>query len=405
MPQPLVLFRNRDFALAWTSTIIENIALAMTLLAQAWYIVDTLHQKAQLGWVMVAATVPRVGLMAVGGVLADRHSKTRILSVTFWLRMLVMILGAFLFWRGWMTVPALIIFAALFGITDAFFWPARDALLPSIVPPDKLTQANSIMQATSQLGLMLGPAIGGIFLTLLPLHQIFGVIAVMMAVGALLIRRIGEPRSAHGLHRHRHLLAELKEGVRYVTAHPVLRSLMLIYVVANLLFMGPIGLGIPIVASEHLTDGAKGLSFMQSAFAAGMGTGFLTMMAFPPSARRLMMIIGVISLEGMLLALLGHVYLLPVAVVLQFTMGFCIACNNVPMLSLIQQYAERGKMGRVMSLNSVSSMGLSPVSYAMVSALLSGGMSIGLILPLFGLTMTAIMILMACLSPTIRSTD
>lgn len=407
MPQPLALFRNRDFALAWTSTIIENIALAITLLAEAWYVVDTLHMKAQLGWVMIAATVPRIALMALGGVLADRYSKTRILSLTFWLRMLVMMLGAFLFWHGWMTIQALILFAALFGITDAFFWPARDALVPSLVGEEHLTQANSIMQATTQLGLMLGPAIGGIFLTLLPLHTIFAVIAVMMAAGALVVGMIGKEKPAEtARHAHSsHLLTELKEGFAYAAATPVLRNLMLIYAVANLLFMGPLGLGVPIVASEHLAQGARGLSFMQSAFATGMTLGFITLFVFPPRKKRLLLIAGLIIFEGILLALLGQVSTLPLAVLLQFMMGFCIACNNVPMLSLVQQYTERSKLGRIMSINSASSMGLSPVSYAMVSTLLSAGISIAAIMPAFGLAMSFIVAAMAAASATVRRID
>ncbi|MDF3035618.1 MAG: hypothetical protein K0S28_892, partial [Paucimonas sp.] len=367
MHQAFALFRNRDFTFAWITTIIEHIALAVTLLAETWFVVDTLQMKAQLGWVMIAGTVPRIALMAIGGVLADRHSKIRILKLTFWLRMLVLALGAVLFWIGWMTIWALIAFAALFGILDAFFWPARDALLPSIVEEKHLTQANSLMQATNQVGLVFGPVIGGLLLYLLPLHWILAMTATAMAIGALLIARIDDRHVPH-VSGKRHLVADLKEGVAYVVASPVLRTLMTIYIVANLLFMGPIGLGVPIIASEHLTHGAIGLSYMQSAFGIGMVLGFLTLFAFPPQRKRLLLISVLIVVEGVLLGLLGNVYLLWPAVILQFMIGFCIACNNVPMLSLIQQYTERGKLGRVMSLTSVASMGLSPLSYAMVSS-------------------------------------
>jgi sugar phosphate permease len=201
------------------------------------------------------------------------------------------------------------------------------------------------------------------------------------------------------------VIAELKEGIGYAATHPVLRSLMLIYVIANLLFMGPTGIGTPIVASEQLTEGAKGLSFMQSSFSIGMTLGFLALLAFPPKKKRLMLIVGLIAFEGVLLALLGQAHALPLAVLLQFMLGFCIACNNVPMISLIQQYTDRSKLGRVMSLNSISSMGLSPVSYAMVSTLLSGGISVRFIMPAFGLSMAVIVIAMAIASPTIRRTN
>ncbi len=404
MLQALALFRNRNFALAWISTIFEHMALAIALLSETWYVVDTLHMKAQLGWVMIASTVPRIVLMAIGGVLADRYPKTRILSVTFWLRMIAMLGGALLFWQHWMTIWALIGFAAVFGILDAFFWPARDALLPSIVADHQLTQANSIMQATNQFGLMLGPMVGGVLLVLAPFHIIFTITAAMMAAGALIIGLINEGTLLNSV-RNRSILTELKEGIRYAISHPVLRNIMLIYVIANLIFVGPIVLGAPIIASEHLTHGAQGLSFLESALATGMAVGFITLIVFPPAQKRLLLITAIIAVEGVLLALLGQVYTLWLAILLQFMIGFCIACNNVPMLSLIQHYTERSKMGRVMSLNSMSSMGLAPVSYALVSALLAGGISIGFILALFGLVMTVAMVIIAVSSTAIRTTD
>jgi hypothetical protein len=136
-----------------------------------------------------------------------------------------------------------------------------------------------------------------------------------------------------------------------------------------------------------------------------MVLGFLTLFAFPPQRKRLLLISVLIVVEGVLLGLLGNVYLLWPAVILQFMIGFCIACNNVPMLSLIQQYTERGKLGRVMSLTSVASMGLSPLSYAMVSALLSGGVAVNIIMPALGLTMSAVILLIAVFSVAARSTD
>ncbi|MCP6769820.1 hypothetical protein NL529_33740, partial [Klebsiella pneumoniae] len=77
---------------------------------------------------------------------------------------------------------------------------------------------------------------------------------------------------------------------------------------------------------------------------------------------------------------------------LQFLIGAGIVSNNVPMLSLLQEAADPARIGRVMSLNSMASIGLAPISYAMVTVLLSAGVGIGWILPCFGLTMAALML-------------
>ncbi|HEY8027562.1 MAG TPA: MFS transporter [Burkholderiaceae bacterium] len=400
----LALFRNRNFLLVWLTSIADNISLSAILLAQSWYVVNTLHMKVQLGWVMIASSVPRLGLMLLGGVFADRLPKVRIMTTTFILRMLVMICGALLFWAHWMSIWALVVVAACFGMLDAFFWPSRDAIVPSIVNESELTRANSIMQATNQVGLMIGPTIGGAMLAVSSFEVVYGFTAVMMASGALMIGSVRERPSAikaHALNR----LAALQEGLRYVIGSRVLRTQMLIYVVANLLFTGAVSVGIPIIASEHLTEGARGLSYLQSAYAIGMVSGFVTLMKFPPKRKRLALICFLIVIEGGLIALQGGSYSLPLSVALQIMLGFCVACNNVPMLSVLQQFTDRDKLGRVMSINSVTSMGLSPVSMAIVSALLAGGASIALIMPVFGLSMSVIIAIMAVTSSAVRETD
>lgn len=400
----IALLRNRNFLLVWLASIADNISLSAILLTQSWYVVNSLHMKVQLGWVMIASSVPRLGLMLFGGVFADRLPKVRIMTTTFTLRMLVMLCGALLFWTNAMSIWYLLAVAACFGMLDAFFWPSRDAIVPSIVGEAELTRANSVMQATNQIGLMVGPTIAGVMLEFSTYGVVYAFTAALMATGALTIGLVREGKAeaqAHALNR----LAALQEGLRYVIGNRVLRTQMSIYVVANLLFTGAVSVGIPIIASEHLNAGARGLSFLQSAYAVGMVSGFMTLMRFPPRKKRLALIATLIVIEGGLIALQGSAYSLPFSMALQWMLGFCVACNNVPMLSILQQFTERDKLGRVMSINSVTSMGLSPVSMAAVSALLAGGASISLIMPAFGLSMSVIVAIMALSSSAVRGTD
>ena len=84
------LFRNRNFGLLWLASIIGNFALAIAMMAETWYVVKTLGAKEQLGWVMIAGSIPRIALMAVGGVLADRMSRSRIILVSLALRVILL---------------------------------------------------------------------------------------------------------------------------------------------------------------------------------------------------------------------------------------------------------------------------------------------------------------------------
>ncbi|WP_187360088.1 MFS transporter [Chitinolyticbacter meiyuanensis] len=403
-PQAAPLLRNRNFFLIWLASIIGNLALAIAMLAETWYVVKTLGVKEDLGFVMIAGSVPRIALMAVGGVIADRMKRGRIIAVSMSVRVLLLFALVALLALGDLNIWVLTAFAFLYGALDAFFWPARDAVMPGIVRDSDLTRANSIMLTTNQIGLVFGPVLGGILLALLSYEAVFSLTGVMLAIGAGCVAFLKEPEVVRRRGESR-MMAELKEGVKYALASPVLRSLMIIYAIANLLFMGPLGLGIPIVVTDNLAGEASTLSFLQSAFAAGMVTGGTLLTVYPPMKKRLLMIVLVIAAEGVVLGLLGHTHWTPVAVCLQFLLGLGVAANNVPMMSLIQHYTDRDKIGRVMSLNTMASMGLSPISYALVTLLLSLHVGIAWIMPVFGLTMAVLVLAMAVRLPTIRHTD
>lgn len=404
MTQAPALLRNRNFLLLWIASIVCNFALAVAMLAETWLVIKTLGAKEQLGLVMIAGSVPRILLMAVGGVLADRMKRSHIILASMALRVLLLVALVMMLATDQVTIGVMILFALLYGALDAFFWPARDALVPNIVADHDLTRANSIMLTTNQIGLVFGPVLGGAMLALFSYEMVFTLTGIMLCGGLLAMALIREPMLLPGRARFS-LLNELKEGVHYAIHTPVLRALMLVYAAANLLFMGPLGLGVPLVVTDLLKGSASTLSFMQSAFAAGMVLGGLLLTIYPPTKKRLLMITVVIAAEGLLLGTLAMASWLPVALGIQFLIGLGVAANNVPMMSLIQHYTDRQKLGRIMSLNSMASMGLAPLSYALVTALFSMHIGINWVLPVFGLLLALLMGVMTLKMKVIREID
>jgi DHA3 family macrolide efflux protein-like MFS transporter len=398
------LFRNRSFARVWLASIVANLALSVATLAETWYVVSVLHAKERLGFVIVALSVPRVLFMLVGGVVADRMRRSTILVTSMLVRVGLMFGVALLLRAGQLGLGVLIGFALLYGTLDAFFWPARDALLPGIVDRDALPRANSIMLTTNQVGLVIGPVLGATLLAVLSYPQLFILTGLSLALGALFLSGVHEAGVSEGRVLES-LLKQLGEGLRYALETPVLRALMVIYSFANLLFMGPLGLGIPIVASDNLHGTAVDLSLLESALAAGMITSGLLHTLVAPRGRRLFTITVVIALEGVCVAALAYMHQLVPAMVLQFLIGFGIISNNVPMLSLLQEKSDPSRLGRVMSLNTAASMGLAPISYAMVTSLLSMGVGIRFTMPFFGLLLAALMVWLTLRMPVIRLTS
>jgi MFS transporter, DHA3 family, macrolide efflux protein len=400
---PIHLFRNRNFLLLWLTSLISNIALGAAVVCETWYVIKTLNMENWLFVVLVAASIPRILLMFVGGVFADRFPQPWIISASLLIRAafffglaLLLFLDSLSFW--WMVV-----FALFYGVLDAFFWPARDSVLPAVVERQNLGQANSVMLMTTQLGLIIGPLLGSLLLALIGYEGVFTATAVILLIGAACSHFIHVPRTLI-VAGPMAVLSEIKEGIQYVLASPVLSALMLVFAVANLLFLGPLHIGVPMVAKNHLQGEAHYLASLVSSFAAGIMAGGLFMAFFPPQRKRLLLIVAMIVIEGVLLALLGNVYSLPLALLIQFATGFCIACNNIPMISLLQQHTEPGKIGRVMSLNSVTTIGLSPVSDTLVGAL-KPILPISWIMPIFGLGMSVVCAGLALKKRVIRETD
>ncbi|GAB3251371.1 MFS transporter [Chitinimonas naiadis] len=398
----LPLYRHRPFLLLWLGSVASSFGLAIALLAETWYAVNVLHLKAELGYVMLAGTLPRIALMALGGVLADRFPRGRIMAASFVCRGVLMGGVAWAIHAGQMNLALLILMAAVYGALDALFWPARDAILPALLSGNLLTRANAWLLSTNQLGLVFGPVLGGILLAALPFETVFAITAAVMLLGALACGGIQEPKQEARVHLP--VWAALKEGFASVRDTPVLLTLLAIYAIANLLFMGPMGFAPPLLAASLPGASAGMLAQLQSAFAAGMLAGGVLLAMRPPRHRRLRLICCLIAVEGLLLAALPQLGA-NAATLVQFAIGFCVACNNIPMLALLQQYTPPDRIGRVMSLNSTASLGLTPISYALSSGLLSAGLSLDNLAMVGGLGLTFCCLILLVASTTVRQSD
>ncbi|WP_269533783.1 MFS transporter [Chitinimonas sp. BJYL2] len=396
------LLRHRPFLLLWLGSMAASLGLAVALLAETWYAVQVLKLEAQLGYVLLAGTLPRLLLMALGGVLADRLPRGKLMAGSFVARALLLMLMGWLIAQGWLGFAELLIMAALYGVLDALFWPARDAILPQLLSGNALTQANAWMLATNQLGLVLGPMVGSALLAWHDFPMVFALTGVLMLAGAIACAAI--VISPAGQRIHTDMWQSLREGLACAWHTPVLRWILLIYAFANLLFMGPMGLAPALLAAKLEGGSATVLAQLQSALSAGMLVGGILLGLYPPRRKRLLMICGLIAIEGVLLALLPQSTALG-ATLIQLLIGLCIAGNNVPMLSLLQQHTPPDKIGRVMSLNSMASLGLTPVAYGLCSLLLAGGVSLGWLAAGGGLLLAALCILLPLCVRTLRQTD
>lgn len=382
------LLRNRSFIFLWLSSTASFLSLSTYLFTEQWYIITELNKEASLGIVMMATMIPRVLFMIIGGVWADRLKKSQIMFISSLLRFLIVLIIIFFLGMSWLEIWPLVGFALIFGILDAFFSPANTSLLPILVPKEGLIQANSLIQSSNQIAMVSGPMIGGLILAVGSFVHLFLFVALLLFMTFLFSLFINEKENIKL--KNKSTISELKEGITYVRSMQSLRSILIILVIINFLFFGPLLMGIPLVVDKVIQGSALDLSFLQSSYQVGMLAGALIIGVLTIKKKKGLVILLMISTLGILLTFLGQIEKIWQGVLLLILMGSLSSFINVILVTSIQEKSQKDKIGRVMSLVSAFTNGLVPLSYAFVSIALVFNFGISQVMMICGIGITII---------------
>ncbi|MCK6255949.1 MFS transporter [Fictibacillus sp. KIGAM418] len=373
---PVSFFSQKKFMLLWGVTFCSAFSIAIFLFSQSWYIVKTLNMEASLGMVMIASSIPRLLFMAVGGVIADRVSRTKILSVSNLTRSILLGGLLILLGSGEVSVYSFAVFGLVFGILDAFVWPANSALLPMLVEDSQLTRANSIIQTTQQASMIIGPMIGGFLVSWGGYLLSFSVPAVMLLCSAFLSRLINLKPASTDSSGAPGIFASIKEGFSFVKTQPFLIALFISTIFINLSVVGPLMMGLPIFVKTILHGSALDFSYMDGSMAAGMVVSSLVIGFLNVKRYRGMLATAALFSMAAALMLFSQTHFQAGCMAVLFLIGMTFPATNIPILSIFQQLVDRSMLGRLSGLLTMASLGLTPVSYAVTSFFLSNGVSI-----------------------------
>jgi len=341
-----------------------------------------------LGTVLMAAAVPRGVLMLLGGAIADRVQPKALIFRSNALRALVVGIVAALVVSGRVELWQLLVMAVLFGAVDAFFYPAISTFLPLLVPGERLTAANGLFQATSQLIGLVGPAAAGITVALIGTGLAFVLDAASFVVAAIAITLVHgglraaatrtpdaavEAVPAVGATVEAALAADatesqpsvwqsIREGASYTLRDPALRTLIILAAALNFAFTGPISVGLPWLADNRFDAGAAGFGIMVSGFGAGALIGAIVAGSIKSFRHRGAVLMGVSATLGIGLGLIGIAPNVAVVTGLTLAMGLGVGFINVIVITWVQQRTETAILGRVMSLLMFASAGIAPFS-------------------------------------------
>jgi MFS transporter, DHA3 family, macrolide efflux protein len=376
----IVLLQNRQFLFLWVASTLSGLALSIYLISESWFVVKGLKLESWLGIVMMMTTIPRVLLMSIGGVLADRLKRSHVLFYSSLIRGVLIFGMILLLGHSLLTVSLLSVFAFSYGILDAFFWPSSNSFIPLIVEKQHITRANSFIQTTNQFSLMVGPAIAGFIIRFGSFEGAFATSAGLLVLSGVLVRFMKEPEKEEKKAVRKSMMKDLKAGFVYIKGVPYLLTVMCTSVIVNLFLVGPVNIGLPIIVNKVLNGNVLDLSYLETSIAIGMFFGALITGIVNFKRKRGVISLTLVGILGITNALLSQMTSLYYGIGVIALSGICLAISNIVGPSLSQELIEPKMMGRVQSLMSTASMGFTPLSFALVSFLLSMGVSIQLVM-------------------------
>jgi MFS family permease len=286
-PTSIVSLQHRNFRLLWIGLLLSFSGSMMQNAALLWHVsllVAPERKAIALGLVGLARVAPVVVFSLVSGVVADAMDRRRVLLVTQSLAGLVALALAALTYHGLSVVWPIYALSALGAAVSSFDLPARQALLPALVPREHLPNAINLNSILFQTASVVGPALAGLVIAGAGVGTayLFNAVSFGFVIVALLFMHDVPSRPADTATRDDVSLAAAMEGIRFVFRSPLIRSTMLLDFFAT--FFASATALLPIFAQDILRVGARGYGWLFAAPAAG---SFVASLAMVPATDRI----------------------------------------------------------------------------------------------------------------------
>jgi DHA3 family tetracycline resistance protein-like MFS transporter len=367
-PRPPQALRHRDYALLWSGQTVSLVGDGIHTVAIALEALRVSDHASTLAYVVAARIGPSALLLLIAGALVDRLPRRLVVLSADVLRAAAIAAVTALTVTHRLDVPELVLFSAVVGIGDAFFYPAYRAIMPELVPAELLTQANAFNSASRTAGnSFAGPALGGVIVAVAGTGAAFAVDAGTFAVSAgclVLMSHVPAPQASGSS-----VATDIRQGLRWTVRQRWLWFGIMAAGLGNFAAFSPAAVTVPLLVRNVLHQGpvAYGATFA----AGGLGAIVSAVVAGRlGSPRRRMSAIwfawaaAAVALAGAGLA--PDVFVLAACTGLTY---FGIAYGNLIWGALMQAAVPAEMLGRASSVDSLFSICLSPLGIVFAGVL------------------------------------
>jgi MFS family permease len=369
LPRMLEPLRIRDFALLWSGMTVSLVGDYVFLVAFAWEAYELSNTPQALGWISAAYSAPMIAFLLAGGVLTDRIERRRMMIAADLIRMLASGAAGVLAITGQLQLWQFAFFVALMGVGAALFAPAFGSIVPEIVPTEQLAQANSLDQFVRPAAGLVGPALGGIIIAVSDAGWalvfdsatfVFSVVTAAM-LGSRPLARI-EGRS---------VVRDVRAGLSFVLARPWIWATFLTAALMNVATAARTVL-LPDVVKNEIHASARGLGIAYSSVAVG---ALLSSYAYGqrglPRRHVAVMYLGWTA-ALFAIGAFGVARNVPELAAYAFAGGVGLALGQAIWGTMMHRLVPREMLGRVTSIDWLTSMSLVPLCSAVAGFVAAG---------------------------------
>jgi len=386
----LAPLRVRDYRLLFSGQLISTIGDAFYAVALPWLVLTNGGNAQELGIILSAYGIPRIGSVLLGGVLSDRLRPRRVMLLADGVRAVLVGILAMLALAGHPALWQLLLVAIPLGTFEGLFLPASSAMLPEVLEDKDLQAGNALNTSSLQLASLIGSGTGGVIVATLQsgtaLVLIRGrsqatqqaasqepqveLVAEGMRTMAELVPNEQPIEITEAAEQQKQASEQPMKFWKFVRTSQVLQAAFLVALFANITFGGLLEVALPSLAHGPFATGATGYGAILAAFGAGALLGGIVTGMLGNIPHRGTFALGVAILQAIAVALIPYGGLAG-AIVCMAAMGIFNSVTNVIFITIIQQIIPRHLLGRVMGAFMFASFGSYPLSVAIVGTIVA----------------------------------
>lgn len=352
----------------WQGELISTFGDSVYTMALGVWVFEITKSTLMISAVMMASTVPEIVFAPIAGVIVDRHNKKILLVMMDVIRSIIMISLSFHMMTGNGCIVFLIIGGIILGICGTIYSPCVMSLVPSLVPNDKITNANSGLSLAGALSQTLGNISGGYIYQLLGAPLIFAGNGISFMLSGILNLKIKYDEN-HKLKHRDSMLNEIKQGIQYIKGEKGLACILIMGAILNFFSYMAIILVLPMFEIRSDLGTAK-YGIAMGCFMIGAMAGYLLITIMSISCRNrlgILLLSNIMTNLCFIIAVNGKSYYF--MLVLLFIGGVFNSILNTIISSIIQIAPPSEIRGKILSLKNMTIQGLTPIAMGIGGAL------------------------------------